>query len=715
MKKQLTIDSSVKELNGVGEVRAANLEKMGIRTLRDLVKYTPRAYENRGNIRTLTQGTDGEKSAFLLTVGTTPKTVRLRGRMTLTKFRAFDETGTVEVVFYNQSYVQSVFTVGSAFRFWGSLNHSKSKVWTLSSPAYEPFYDGMVLPDYVSLYPLTSGISRKILSGLIDSALAVDFPDYLPEDIRLKNHLPTLSHALRKIHHPENKNDLAHAMRRLVFDELFCVSAAVAAGRTVKQVPHVASMRETDLSPLFKCLPYELTNAQKRSIAEIASDMVSDSEKSIPAMRRILIGDVGSGKTICAVAALYIAAVNGYQAALMAPTEILANQHYHDIGAFLGKLGIGVSLLTGSTPAREKKKIYEALSNGNPEAQVVIGTHALLTDKVIFKNLLLTITDEQHRFGIAQRSTLDEKSEHGHLLVMSATPIPRTLALSLYGDLAISRLDEMPAGRQKVDTFVVDESYRERMNGFIAKQISEGGQVYIVCPAIEEAASDEEDGGPDEVLLNSLSPGSRRRDLKSAKSYAEHLKNEVFPQYTIGLLHGQMKAAEKEAVMTCFVGGDIDILVSTTVIEVGVNVPNASLMIVENAENFGLSQLHQLRGRVGRGARKSYCILVSDFDGGTAKERLHVMSHTHDGFEIAERDLALRGPGDFFSGAQDSRMRQSGGMNLRLARCCDDPALMSEAFSAASMLVRSDPTLENHPALKHELTFYFRTTENEIS
>ncbi len=713
MKKQLTINSPVIDLPGVGAVRAANLEKMGIRTLRDLVKYTPRAYENRGNIRTLTQGTDGVKSAFVLTVGTTPRTVRLRGRMTITKFRAFDETGNVEVVFYNQTYLQTVFTVGSSFRFWGSLNHSKSKVWTLSSPAYEPYYDGMVLPDFVSLYPLTAGITRKVLTGLIDTALTVDFPDYLPEDIRLANHLPTLSQALKKIHHPANGDELSHAMRRLVFDELFCVSAAVAAGRTKKEVPRVRSLKQTSLDPLFACLPYELTNAQKRSIAEIASDMISENAY-VPAMRRILIGDVGSGKTICAVAALYLAAVNGYQAALMAPTEILANQHYNDIGQMLGKLGIGVTLLTGSTPLREKRRIYDALATGAGDAQIVIGTHALLTEKVVFSNLLLTITDEQHRFGIAQRSALDKKSANGHLLVMSATPIPRTLALSLYGDLNISRLDEMPAGRQHIDTFVVDESYRERLNGFIAKQINEGGQVYIVCPAIEEAVSDEESGGPDEILLNSLSPSVRRAGMKSAKAYATLLK-EVFPQYSIAVLHGQMKAAEKEGIMTCFVGGDINILVSTTVIEVGVNVPNASLMIVENAENFGLSQLHQLRGRVGRGTRKSYCVLVSDYNSGTAKERLNIMARTNDGFEIAERDLMLRGPGDFFSGAQDSQMRQSGGMNLRLARCCDDPELMNSAFRSAAALIQADPTLDHHPALKQELTFYFSTTDNDIS
>ncbi len=712
MKKTLTIDSSVRELNGVGEVRAASLEKMGIFTLRDLVKYTPRAYENRGNIRTLAQGADGEKSAFILTIGTTPKTVRLRGRMTITKFRAFDETGSVDVVFYNQSYVSTVFTIGSVFRFWGSLNHSK--VWTLSSPAYEPYYEGVALPDYVSLYSLSTGISRKVLEGLIDAALAVDFPDYLPEKIRLKCQLPTLSHTLHKIHHPNNQNDLRLAMRRLVFDELFCISAAVAAGRGAKRIPTVPALPETNLSPLFSLLPYELTGAQKRSIAEIAHDMVSDKSEKIPAMRRILIGDVGSGKTICAIAALYLAAKNGYQAAIMAPTEILANQHYQDMRELLGKLGIGVALLTGSTSLKEKRAVYSALASGDPSVQVIIGTHALLTDKVVFSNLLVTITDEQHRFGIAQRTALDEKSEHGHLLVMSATPIPRTLALSLYGDLSISRLDEMPRGRQRIDTFVVDESYRERLNGFIAKQVEEGGQVYIVCPAIEEASNADESGGRDEVLLDSLNPSARRAGLKSAKTHAETLKK-TFPTLSVGLIHGQMKGAEKEALMNCFVGGDIDILVSTTVIEVGVNVPNATLMVIENAENFGLSQLHQLRGRVGRGTRKSYCILVSDYTGAEAKERLKIMTQTNDGYEIAERDLLLRGPGDFFSGAADSQMRQSGGMKLRLARCCDDPVLMSMAFEEASSLVHQDPSLDLYPALKHELTYYFRTTDNDIS
>ncbi len=714
MKKQLTINSSVRDLNGVGEVRASCLEKMGILTLRDLVKYTPRAYENRGNIRTLAQGTDGVKSAFLLTVGTTPRTVRLRGRLTMTKFRAFDETGTVEIVFYNQSYVQSVFTLGSVFRFWGNLNPGKGKIWTLSAPAYEPYTEGAPLPDYVSLYSLTSGISRKVLEGLIDTALAVDFPDYLPEQVRLKNQLPTLSHALRRIHHPANDLDLRAAMRRLVFDELFCVSAAVASGRNQKREPSVPRLEDRDLSPLFRSLPYQLTGAQRRCIAEIADDMASGTNRLLPPMKRILIGDVGSGKTVCAVAALYLAAKNGYQAALMAPTEILATQHYHTIGKMLSGLGIQVALLTGSTSAKEKRRINDALAAGDPSVQVLIGTHALLTDKVVFSNLLLTITDEQHRFGITQRSVLEEKAEHTHLLVMSATPIPRTLALSLYGDLAISKLDEMPVGRQHIDTFVVDESYRDRLHAFIRKQVEEGGQVYIVCPAIEEAASDEEDGGRDEILLNSLTP-TPKRDLKSAKALAEQLRHEVFPDLSVGLLHGQMKPAEKEAIMNCFVGGDIQILVSTTVIEVGVDVPNAALMIVENAENFGLSQLHQLRGRVGRGTRKSYCILVSDFKTGAARERLQVMVQTDDGYEIAERDLAMRGPGDFFSGAADSQMRQSGGMNLRLASCCDDPHLMTCAFEAASELVKSDPTLENYPDLKHELTYYFRKTENDIS
>lgn len=707
----LEMSDSVTSLKGVGSVRAAALEKLGIRTVRDLLYDFPRAYENRGHIRTLSEGTDGVKSAFLLTVGTAPKTVRLRGHMTLTKFKAFDDSGTVDVVFYNQDYVRQIFSPGDSVRFWGKLNYARG--WTLSSPEYELVQDNKLLPEFISTYSLSSGVNRKLIEGLISTALSARIPDFLPEDIRLRYRFPTLSRALRAVHAPTSREELNAGIRRLIFDELFCMSVAVAANRRTDDRPTNAPCQSVDMTPFYRQLPYHLTGAQQRSIDEFLADMTGHGAHGNAAMHRILIGDVGSGKTVCAMAAIYLAVKNGYQAALMAPTEILATQHFQDMQPFFAALGIRVALLTGSTTAKDKRELCQRLERSADECQLLIGTHALLENNIRFFNLGLTITDEQHRFGIRQRTMLDEKSGLGHLLVMSATPIPRTLALALYGDLDISRLDEMPAGRIPVETFVVNESYRARLNGFIAKQVREGGQVYIVCPAIEATDADTANEVPLDASLFS-SPAS---PLKDVLSYTEDLRRNVFPDLTVGLLHGKMKSAEKEAVMNSFSAGDINILVSTTVIEVGVNVPNACLMIIENADRFGLSQLHQLRGRVGRGKRKSYCILVSDSTADTARRRLAVMSATNNGFEIAERDLALRGPGDFFSGACDSEMRQSGGIRLRLAKCCDDAALMNAAFSEASALIAKDPRLalaENAP-LAAELSYYFNTTENEIS
>ena len=706
----MEMSDSVKTLKGVGSVRAAALEKLGIHTVRDLLYDFPRAYENRGQIRTLSEGTDGVKSAFLLTVGSSPKTVRLRGHMTLTKFKAFDDSGTVEVIFYNQEYVREVFSPGMTIRFWGKLNYARG--WSLSSPEYEIVQENKVLPEFISTYSLSSGINRKFIESLIAIALNARITDFLPEDIRLRYHFPTRSRALRAVHAPSSREELNAGIRRLVFDELFCMSVAIASNRQTEARPTSAPCHAVDMTPFYHRLPYRLTEAQQRSINEFIADMTGRGLHG-SAMRRILIGDVGSGKTVCAMAAVYLAAKNGFQSAIMAPTEILATQHFQDMQPFFESLGISVALLTGSTPAKEKQELSMRLKMSAEECQLLIGTHALLEDNIRFFNLGLTITDEQHRFGIRQRTELDVKSGSGHLLVMSATPIPRTLALALYGDLDISRLDEMPAGRIPVETFVVNESYRTRLYGFIARQVHDGGQVYIVCPAIEGADKDPANEVPLDVTLFS-SPAT---PLKDVISYTEDLRRNVFPDMTVGLLHGRMKSAEKEAVMNSFAAGDISILVSTTVIEVGVNVPNACLMIVENADRFGLSQLHQLRGRVGRGNRKSYCILISDTTADTARRRLAVMTSTTNGFEIAERDLALRGPGDFFSGACDSEMRQSGGIRLRLAKCCDDTELMNAAFTEASAVIAKDPrlTLEEHALLAQELSYYFNSTENEVS
>ena len=430
-------------------------------------------------------------------------------------------------------------------------------------------------------------------------------------------------------------------------------------------------------------------------------------------MTRILVGDVGSGKTICAIMAIYIAVKSGYQAALMAPTEILARQHFKDVCELLGKLDIKTELLLGSTTQKEKKRIYSSLRS--KETNVVIGTHSLISDNVEFSDLGLVITDEQHRFGVAQRAVLKDKAKCAHMLVMSATPIPRTLALTMYGDLDISRLTEMPKGRMRVDTFVVDETYRSRLDSFISKQIENGGQCYIVCPAIDSEPEDENSFSVTSLKESTLS-STKTDHLKNVLDYTDKLKQRL-PDLKIECLHGKMKSTEKDAIMKEFKDGIIKVLVSTTVIEVGVNVPNASLMIIENADRFGLAQLHQLRGRVGRGTKKSYCVLVSDNVSDKAKARLDIMKNTYDGFEIAEKDLILRGPGDFFASVSQSNMRQSGGFEFRLAKLCDDAELFEKAFSVAKTIISKDPTLAlpEHKELRRAVSEHIAPQTSTIS
>ena len=713
--EKLTKNSPVSKLPGIGASRAAAFARMGISTLYDLIMHFPRAYENRGALRRLSYGVPGEPSAFLLTVGTEPKNILIRRGMTLTKFRVFDESGVAEVVFFNQSYVRDVFHVGSVFRFYGRLTLSRSGP-QLSSPSYEAYIPGEPLPSYVARYPLTEGLSDKVVEKAVTAALRAVLPslsDHLPEAVRQKHDLPTLSYALMGIHAPQSEDMLSRAMRRMIFDELYCFSVGMALSRQSRTEETAYPCPPCDLTPLLSRLPYELTGAQQRVISEIRTDMAGGDR---PPMNRILVGDVGSGKTVCAAATIYTAVQAGLQAALMVPTEILARQHYADLAPLLSPLGVRVELLLGATPEREKKRIREAcVTEGEERVDLVIGTHALLSDKLQFSRLGLTVADEQHRFGVRQRAALKQKGRGSHLLVMSATPIPRTLALTVYGDLDVSRIDEMPAGRQRVSTFLVDESYRERLNGFIRRQVEEGGQVYIVCPAVEEAAAPEEEN--EISLADLLSVREEAPPLKAATTYAKELQERVFPDLRVDFLHGKMKSAEKDAAMTRFVSGETDILVSTTVIEVGVNVPNATLMIVENAERFGLSQLHQLRGRVGRGTRKSYCILVSDARGENARTRLDVMHTTYDGYTIAERDLEQRGPGDFFASAYGSSYRQSGGMDLHLATLCRDTALLQAAATEARTTVGSDPSLTRaeHVALRAEVERLFAIRDAAIS
>lgn len=626
----------------------------------------------------------------MLTVGSEPRSVQLKGRMTLTSFSLFDDTGRVTALWFNQNFVRQIFHVGDTFRFWGKITRG-SRGWEISSPDFEPVGGGRKLPDLMPIYPLTAGISQKMMQNLISLALASlegAVSETIPESVRTKNQLCRRGEAIAAIHLPATLDELERARRFFIFEELYTFALAVTSAKHERQkltAPKLTAT-QTDVERFLAALPFELTEGQCETLEAIRNDLASGF-----AMRRLVSGDVGSGKTVCAAAAAYFAIGAGGQVALMAPTEILARQHYADLSALFAPLSIEVALLVGSMTATAKRKVKEKLASGSPI--LVIGTHALLSDGVTLPNGVLLITDEQHRFGVAQREALMGKAgnegadslESRHTLVMSATPIPRTMAQAIYGDLDVSSIRTMPPGRKKVSTFLVDESYRTRMEGFIATQAAEGRQTYIVCPSIEAEEKDE-----DCALISLDGKSTAKGELRSAVEYARELAERLHG-VSVACLHGKMKGAEKDRIMSDFAAGKISVLVSTTVIEVGVNVPNATLMIVENAERFGLSQLHQLRGRVGRGAYKSWCILVSDSQSEEAQERLGALCRLSDGYEIAEFDLQQRGPGDFFasaslsSSALDGAPRQHGAIRFRLASLCDDVDLLSAAFEAAEI------------------------------
>lgn len=707
----------ITDLYGVGRAKAAAYAEMGVYTVGDLLYMFPRAYENRGDIVSLTDFREDIKNAVVLTVATEPRISLVKNRMSLLKFRAFDEGASCEITYFNQNYLKDKFHIGDVIRFWGRIEKHNSK-YQMSSPVAEPYNEAFPPPSLVPVYRLTEGLSQKVISSHVSGALRMcrDIEDHMPQDILDKNDLCPLSWALEQIHSPTDYISLARAKRRLAFDELFMFAVGTSLSSHASGRFHAPKCAKTDLSPLLSLLPYKLTDAQTRAIEDVQNDM----SKPTP-MGRIIIGDVGCGKTVCAAAAMYIAVKNGCQAALMAPTEILATQHYNELSALFEKLNIKCELLVGSLSPAQKRRVHQSISaEGEGRADIVIGTQALLSDGVKFNRAGLVITDEQHRFGVGQRALLSERNDHPHVLVMSATPIPRSLALVLYGDLKLSKIDQMPAGRQRVDTFLVDEGYRARLDAFIRKNVSEGGQVYIVCPAVEQA--DESD---DEILfseINDVHDAPKKQTkipLKSAVEYSEELAGRM-RDIRVGCVHGRMKTCDKDTVMRKFVNKEIDVLVSTTVIEVGVNVPNACLMIIENAERFGLSQLHQLRGRVGRGSRRSYCVLVSGTNkvselGQTAKQRLETLCKSYDGFEIAEEDLKLRGPGDFISSATNSAIRQSGDLGFRLADACADTDMISNAFTAARELVKQDDSLSNYPLLQHELSRIFTARTDIIN
>ncbi len=695
-------EASVKVLSGVGPARVKAYAKLGINTVNDLIYHFPRAYENRGDIKLLSECVPGNKAALEMVIGTVPKKTMIRRGMTLLKFTAFDESGTCEITFYNQNYLADKFPLGASFRFYGQVERV-GKRYKMNSPSYEMIIEGEELKPLVPVYPLTEGISKNRMAADIESAMNVISPeleDYLPDDVRKRYKLCTLPFALRTIHDPTDYESVARAKRRLIFDEFFTFALGMTMSGQKRKEYGAPVCNNNEVNELLSLFPYQLTGDQMKAIEDIGRDMAKDTP-----MSRILVGDVGCGKTVCAMAAMYIAVKSGHQAVLMAPTEILARQHYNDIAPIFKKMGFKTELLVGSLTASQKKKVRASLIEEDEanRTDVVIGTHALISEGVEFYSAGVLVTDEQHRFGVAQRATLSKKGDRAHVLVMSATPIPRSLALIMYGDLDLSKINEMPKGRQRVDTFVVDENYRPRLNAFIEKQIAEGGQVYIVCPAVEE--KEPEDLG--EIAFAEL--GSEREELpplKAAGQFSEELAS-ALPNLNIAFLHGKMKGSEKDEIMKSFAAGEIDVLVSTTVIEVGVNVPRATLMVVENAERFGLAQLHQLRGRVGRGSKKSYCVLVSDSKGENARARLETMKKEYDGFKIAEKDLLLRGPGDFIKGSSDPLVRQSGGLKFRLADMSEDSGVLTDAYEAAREMLSKSPDLSTQESIKRMITKMF--------
>ena len=671
------LTTDVRAIKGIGEQRAKALNKLGITTLRDLISWFPRRYEDRTQVKRIADLVPGETACVAAMIAAPPTVAHIRKGMDLIKIRAVDDSGVLDVTFFNQTWLKNQLIQGQTYVFCGKAEGNLLRK-TMASPIVEPEGRGEFTGRIVPIYPLTAGVSQLILSRSIRQGLdacADILPDVLPDAVRRDHHLCRVEYAYENIHFPESAEALNLARRRLAFEELFLFTIGLKRLRQRREVVHVAPCKAVDMDAFYRALPFTLTDAQRRCVEEALSDMRSGTP-----MNRLCQGDVGSGKTMVAAACVYFMVKNGRQAALMAPTEILAQQHYAGLAPLLETLGIRCALLTGSTKAATKRSITAQLAEG--EIDFAIGTHALISEGVAYHDLGLVVTDEQHRFGVGQRAGLAAKGTHPHILVMSATPIPRTLALILYGDLDVSVIDQLPPGRRPIETYAVPGSYHQRVYNFIRKLAGEGRQAYIVCPMVEE-----NDELPDE--------------RKAVTAYAKKLQTEVFPDLRVAFVHGKMKPKEKEAVMAAFAAHETDILVSTTVIEVGVDVPNAAVMVIENAERFGLSQLHQLRGRVGRGKHQSYCILISDNQNEETKARLKVMTKTADGFKIAEEDLRLRGPGDFFG------ERQHGLPGLRIADIGCDTNLLKEAQAAAEALLAEDPDLATCPATAERITELF--------
>ncbi len=658
------LNKDVKYVKTVGPNRVKLLNKLKIYTLKDLITYFPRDYEDRSKPKKIYECVDGEET--LIEAIAVNKIIEIRrGKMIISKLTVRDETGICYITWFNQGYLKDKFQAGRKYRFFGKVSNKNGRI-EMNSPVYDEIDKSKNTGKIIPIYPLTYELKQNTLRKIIENGLEEvkgKLDETLPEYIIKENNLWNINKTIERIHFPHELADFNKARERLVFEELLITQLALL--KLKNNYEHETNGIKFDenvqMSDVIEKLPFKLTKAQLRVLEEIDRDMESNKP-----MNRLLQGDVGSGKTVVAMIAAYKAVKSGYQVAIMAPTAILASQHLEGFQSILEQFGIRTELLISSITKKKKTEILDKLQNG--EIDILVGTHAILEENVIFKNLGLVVTDEQHRFGVKQRGTIASKGENPDIIAMSATPIPRTLALILYGDLDISIIDELPPNRKKIETFAVRKNMEERVNAFIVKQIEEGRQAYIVCPLVEE---------------------NEEMQLKSVMKLAEKYQKETFSQYKVAYLHGKMKAKEKDEIMEKFKDGEIQILIATTVIEVGVNVPNASVMVVENAERFGLAQLHQLRGRVGRGEYQSYCILKYEGNGDTVRQRMKVMCDTNDGFIISEKDLELRGSGDFFG------TEQHGIPEFKIANLFEDIGILKQVQKISVKIVKDDPLLKN--------------------
>ena len=659
----MDLNKDVKYIKGVGPNRVQLLNKVGIFTLKDLITYYPRTYQDRSKPQNIGECTDGEE--VLIEAIACGKVIdsRLKGK-TMQKLLVRDETASCTIMWFNQSYLKNRFQVGEKYKFYGKISNNFGKI-TMMSPVFDEkeknFNTGKIIPLYPLTYQLSQNILRKIMeNGLleVEEKLQETLPKYLLEQYKLLG----INEAIKHIHFPTDFDDFNKARKRLVFEELLSTQLALLELKNsyLNDDIGIKFDKNVKMSDVINKLPFKLTKAQLKVLEEIDQNMEAKTS-----MNRLLQGDVGSGKTVVAMCSAYKAVKCGYQVAIMAPTAILASQHLENFKKILEELNINCELLISGISKKKKENLLERLANG--EIDILIGTHAIIEENVKFKKLGLVVTDEQHRFGVKQRTKIAQKGENPDVLVMTATPIPRTLALILYGDLDISIIDELPPNRKKVETFAVQKSMTNRINAFIEKQIQDGRQAYVVCPLVEE---------------------NEELDLKSVEVLYEAYKKEVFPQYRVSYIHGKMRPKEKEEIMEQFKAGKIDILISTTVIEVGVDVPNANIMVIENAERFGLAGLHQLRGRVGRGDYQSYCVLKYEGKGETVRERMKVMCSTNDGFVISEKDLELRGSGDFFG------TMQHGLPEFKIANLFEDMPILKSVQVVAQKILDDDPKLE---------------------